>query len=379
MSEQSTRNGGYTESFGYDGVGNPTTFRGVGQTYNADNQNVANTYDGDGNPVVYKGVGMSYDPENRLIGVGSSWSAGYDGEGLRVWKQANGVRTYYLNVNDVPLVELDGQGNVVAVNTFGADGLVSRHTGSGEVFYVFDGLGNVCQRMDGLGNVLSSSFYDGYGQGVGLVSGEPFGYGGQWGYYTDGEVGFTLLGLRYYDGGCGRFLTRDPWFEVSDNLYRYTENNPVNLHDPTGLFASPLSRGAPKPHKHSCPPGFHEVRVTCYGGDGGGSPAYSYLPECKRLKCNGWPSSWPQPGMCAIGTKGHPDNCKPGAEVIIETLDNTPQKRKQWFCRVCDIGNFGPGRIDIYIPVGYDTQCGNLWNTHVYCVKCVPNKPVKGE
>jgi YD repeat-containing protein len=37
--ESSTRNGGYTENFAYDGVGNATEFRNVtGITYNADNQ-----------------------------------------------------------------------------------------------------------------------------------------------------------------------------------------------------------------------------------------------------------------------------------------------------------------------------------------------------
>jgi RHS repeat-associated protein len=389
LSEQSTRNGGYTESFGYDGVGNPTTFRRVGQTYNADNQNVANTYDGDGNPVVYKGVGMSYDPENRLVGVGSSWSAGYDGDGLRVWKQVNGVRTYYLNVNDVPLVELDGKGNVVAVNTFGADGLVSRHTGSGDVFYVFDGLGNVCQRMDGLGNVLSSSFYDGYGQGVGLVSGEPFGYGGQWGYYTDGEVGFTLLGLRYYDGGCGRFLTRDPWFEVSDNLYRYTENNPVNLHDPTGLkpkAVTPLCAGHLKPQKQ-CPTGYQWVCVSCYGVDNS-IPYYSQRPHQCRCQLSGCQCSNPlcscygikmQPGICAIGgDHNHPEGCGPGKGAIIIKPDGTKVP-----CHICDKGNSGqscwndprhlgnPQHIDLCVNGSEDEpDCGHSWKTQWYCVHC---------
>jgi RHS repeat-associated protein len=38
----------------------------------------------------------------------------------------------------------------------------------------------------------------------------PYGYKGQWGYYTDGETGLLLLTHRYLDPAMGRFLTRDP-------------------------------------------------------------------------------------------------------------------------------------------------------------------------
>jgi hypothetical protein len=59
LSEQSTHNGGYTASFGEDGMGNPTTFSGVELTYSTDNQNVANTYNGDRSPVLYQSVQFS--------------------------------------------------------------------------------------------------------------------------------------------------------------------------------------------------------------------------------------------------------------------------------------------------------------------------------
>ena len=38
----------------------------------------------------------------------------------------------------------------------------------------------------------------------------PFGYGRQWGYYTDSETNLVLLTNRCYDPPRGRFLTRDP-------------------------------------------------------------------------------------------------------------------------------------------------------------------------
>lgn len=39
---------------------------------------------------------------------------------------------------------------------------------------------------------------------------DPYGYKGQWGYYTDSETGLLLLTYRYLDPTTGRFLTRDP-------------------------------------------------------------------------------------------------------------------------------------------------------------------------
>ena len=65
---------------------------------------------------------------------------GYDGDGLRAWKQPpGGARTYFLYDGEEPVVEMDGSGNVTAVNTFGPTGLLSRHTTTGgSTFYVFD-------------------------------------------------------------------------------------------------------------------------------------------------------------------------------------------------------------------------------------------------
>jgi len=63
-----------------------------------------------------------------------------------------------------------------------------------------------------------------------------FGFGGQAGYYTDVETGLILCTNRHYDPQQGRFLTRDPLgYGGGINLYGYTQNNPVNRMDPSGL------------------------------------------------------------------------------------------------------------------------------------------------
>lgn len=236
--EQSARAGGYTFGYGYDGAGNPTTFRGAPRTYNWNNQDTANTYDNNGNPVTYSGTALSFDPENRLTQVGSLLTADYSASGLRAWKENPTGRTYFIYDGSAPLLELDGSGNLSAVNTWGAYGLVSRRTAGSSVFYTFDPQGSVAQRLDTAGTVLSSHLYDAFGLEQTTPTGvtDPYGFKGQWGYYTDRETGLQLLTLRYYDPGTGRFLTRDPsGYGGGLNLYAYCGGNPVNLCDPTGL------------------------------------------------------------------------------------------------------------------------------------------------
>jgi len=96
----------------------------------------------------------------------------------------------------------------------------------------------VAQRLDVSGAVKSSDLYNAYGKRLsgGGASGDPYGFGGQAGYYTDSETGLSLLGQRFYDPSVSRFLTRDPIGSAGGmNLYRYADNNPVNFMDPLGL------------------------------------------------------------------------------------------------------------------------------------------------
>jgi RHS repeat-associated protein len=234
VKEQSTRNGSYNNAFNYDPAGNPTTFRGVPQTFNVDNQITANIYDGNGNPTDYKTVALAFDPENRLTAYGSAMTAGYTGDGLRAWKQSAAGTTYFLYDGILPVCELDSNGNVVATNTFGANGLLSRLSSTSSVYYTFDPQGNVVQRLSS--TVLSSQMFDAYGNGVSTATvSDPFVFAGQWSYYHDAETNLYLLGLRYYDNATGRFLTRDPiGYTGGADLYTYGNANPIRGVDPIG-------------------------------------------------------------------------------------------------------------------------------------------------
>ena len=251
--ETSTRAGGYTNAFAYDGgtsagPGNPTSFKGATRTFNANNQqtNAGYGYDGNGNPTTYKAATLTFDPENRMTAYGTAQTDAYSGDGLRVWKQTGttpGTRTYFLYDGEQPVCEYNSSGSFTAANTYGADGLVSTRRGSpGTVCFVCDERGNVSQRTSSTGAVTGSEVYDAYGARTGTAAQpDPFGYGGQAGYYTDAETGLILCTHRYYDPGNGRWLTRDPMgYAGGINLYGYVGNDPVDEDDPEGLIGRPV-------------------------------------------------------------------------------------------------------------------------------------------
>jgi RHS repeat-associated protein len=229
-----------------------------GTTYDSDNQNSTTGYafDGDGNPSTYGGKGMAFDVENRLSSVTSSgttiFSAGYDAQNMRAWKNESGTATYYLYASGImsPVCELNSSGTVMATNTYTPYGLVSRNTSSGSTFYEFDPQGSVSERLNSSGGCTVSSISDSFGKVTnGSSTSDPFGYIAQSGYFTDASTGLILTTFRYYDPVAGRFLNRDPsGYQGGINLYDYTQNNAENAMDPLGLSDNgPPNRNRPPP------------------------------------------------------------------------------------------------------------------------------------
>ena len=150
---------------------------------------------------------------------------------------------------------------------FGANGLLVY----GTTGYQFDPQGNATHLMDDDGLVLAHLAYDAWGQRMSGNNPTPYGYKGQWGYYTDAETGLLLLTHRYYDPATGRFLTRDPFgFEGGINLYAYVGNGVVINQDSSGHWGIPV----------------------CIGG-GFVYWAHDCLETAKRVgdECKNWPHS----------------------------------------------------------------------------------------
>jgi RHS repeat-associated protein len=133
---------------------------------------------------------------------------------------------------------MDGSGNITQTNTWGAAGLVMRHSATTANYYTWDDRGNAVQRLNSTGGVVQSYLIGGHNAEAGSpASTDPYsGYGGQYGYYRDSESNGILCTYRFYDPEEGRWLNRDPiGYEGGINLYGYVANNPTNLIDPDGL------------------------------------------------------------------------------------------------------------------------------------------------
>jgi len=220
-------------------------------------------YDGLGNPTTWKGDTLTFDQNNGLTsytsGETEQMTAGYRADGLRAWKESNGARAYYLYDGATLLAEISADGTVKTYNTWGPTGLLNRTNlqTHREIWYLFDALGNVAQRTDATGNVVSADQYDAWGN---LISGDdeqdPYGYNGRFGYYTDHETNLILCTLRYYDPEAGRWLNQDPiGYAGGLNVYAYCNNDPIDKIDPLGL--SPYWDSSPSKYLSGFPQWYH--------------------------------------------------------------------------------------------------------------------------
>jgi RHS repeat-associated protein len=177
---------------------------------------------------------LAYDYESRITTITypntSTNTFTYNGLDTRVGKaDSGGTKTY----------KRDGIGVTAPVLSDGAashtPGLSERRSGTSTFSHA--GIKNQHEQTAANESSAATQTYDAFGNLVyssGTWKG-PFGYGGSFGYQTDGDSGLKLLGHRYYDSSTGRFLTRDP-IQDGRNWYTYCSNSPVTCADPSGLW-----------------------------------------------------------------------------------------------------------------------------------------------
>jgi len=110
--------------------------------------------------------------------------------------------------------------------------------------YHEDGLGSTLAMTDQDGDVTDKYSYDAWGNVTpgqsNVTADNPYQYVGQLGYYThcmipdNQDFRFLQLGVRFYDPEIGRFTQRDRIGSVG-SPYRYGEDSPIVLSDPSGL------------------------------------------------------------------------------------------------------------------------------------------------
>ena len=193
------------------------------------------TYDNNGNQLSKTSSGeavatYAYNCYNQLIQSTADEATvtyAYSPDGLRASKTAGNAVTQFVYDNASIIEEICG----TDVNKYYRGiGIVKN---SDNLYYLYDGLGDVVMLFNSGGPVAASYEYDAYGntEQDDTLPYNPFGYKGE---YFDAETGFVYLRARYYDPTSGRFINEDP-IRDGNNWYVYANNNPIRYIDPWGL------------------------------------------------------------------------------------------------------------------------------------------------
>ncbi len=204
------------------------------------------TYDGIGNPTNYRGWGMTWQGGRQLSSMqkdGTTLSFSYNDAGLRTEKTVNGsTRRYIWNSSQL-------MADVGAADAFyfhySSGGELIGYTyktaeAETECILVKNQQGDVERVISTDGTILASYTYDAWGnvltsEGT-LAASNPIRYRG---YYFDTETSLYYLQSRYYDPAVGRFINADGSVSTkrginSGNMFAYCENDPVNKTDVDG-------------------------------------------------------------------------------------------------------------------------------------------------
>ena len=205
------------------------------------------TYDGIGNPTSYRGWGMSWQGGRQLASMqkdGTTLSFSYNDAGLRTEKTVNGATRRYIwnssqlmadvGASDAFYFHYSSGGELIGYTYKTADAET-------ECILVKNQQGDVERVISADGTVLASYTYDAWGsvltaEGT-LAQQNPIRYRG---YYFDTETSLYYLQSRYYDSAVGRFINADGYTStdanglLSANMFAYCENNPISRFDPEG-------------------------------------------------------------------------------------------------------------------------------------------------
>ena len=204
------------ETFVYDTIGNPTTYRGKNVMWTAGRRLMIYDggvygYDARGRRISKNGVTFTYDSSGNIIKQSNGLVFMYDHTGVFA-VQYNGATYYYRK---------DAQANIVALLD---------NTGTVVVKYKYDAWGK-CKVLDATGAEITDNTH------IGILN--PFRYRS---YYFEHGIGLYFLKTRHYDPEIGRFMTIDDISYLDPdsinglNLYAYCLNNPVMMTDDNGCL-----------------------------------------------------------------------------------------------------------------------------------------------
>jgi RHS repeat-associated protein len=255
------------ESYSYDGTGNRTN---PGYATGPGNRLVADgsfdyAYDDEGNRISQTDrttgdvTEYTFDHRNRLLSVRVKSAGGiilrestyrYDALNRRIAKSVDpdgagpqpAIPTYTVYDGQHAWADWAADGSVTMRYLFGdrTDEIIARWKPlAGTSWYLTDHLGTIHDIANSSGQIVNSITYDSFGRILSQTNpedGDRFSYTGR---EFDFDTGLYYYRARYYDPEAGRFLSTDgSGFSAGDlNLYRYVENRPLSVTDPSGNTA----------------------------------------------------------------------------------------------------------------------------------------------
>ena len=260
-------------TYEYDAAGNrtKTIFNGAVDDYTTNGLNqytavdgTTYDYDANGNLVSMTQSGQTttytYNDQNELVevsGPSGTTTYTYDALGNVVSTTADGVTTNYVidplaisTSATGPLSAIaqayNASGTVTATYDYG-NGLTAEVASGGKYYYGMDATGNVISLSGDNGELVNTYDYTPFGSLIAskINLSNPFQYGGYLGT-TSGVDDLVDMRARVYDPAIGRFTSIDPLGLVGGiNLYAYSDQDPVEFVDPSGLspFTPPAEQG----------------------------------------------------------------------------------------------------------------------------------------
>ncbi|MEU4728131.1 polymorphic toxin-type HINT domain-containing protein [Streptomyces sp. NPDC023588] len=262
---------------------------------------------------------LTWNGEDKLASVSKTDQAQgtsylYDADGSQLIRRDPGKTTLHLGSDELTLDTATA--SMSDVRYYGASGgvtitRVTTATGGGKLVYQAadpHGTGSVQIDTDAAQTVTRRPT-DPFGNPRGTQP-PPGSWAGDKGFVggtLETATGLTNLGAREYDPVHGRFLNPDPILAPANpqqwNGYAYSNNDPLNSSDPSGMFCDSCSMD-PTSAWADMHPGC--AGLTCYNNDG--SVAYTITPS----NGNG--------------------NAKPPSKTVVHTiLETIPKKRLETF------------------------------------------------
>lgn len=228
------------ETFAYT-TGSVTSGIGTVQSYFYNNRDQLQSYNGQtfaydavGNPTTYKGQALTWNRGRKLVNFNGTTFT-YDAQGKRIRKNST---NYYYNSAGQLLKSSDGMEYFYGNN--GVMGFI--HSGN-QYIYRKNLQGDVVEILDSDGNSVVQYIYNAWGNHIvnanvgfeAIAQINPFRYRC---YFYDVETGLYMIGTRYYAPEFGRFLQPTAVSNINANVINGINLYAYSINDPMGIYYS---------------------------------------------------------------------------------------------------------------------------------------------